>query len=187
MIQKIAVAAAILLTATIYGAIILTGHSSQPETPTPPEEPALPTPPQVATTTEEAAEPEPDILPEGVYCTDDCPLIDPDTVKLEVEEYFADAPVMVEIARCESRFRQFEVDGTPLKNDEGSSATGVLQIMASYHREDALNLGYDIDTLAGNLAYGRHLYDNKGTQPWNESKPCWSSAITANNRAISDV
>lgn len=193
MIEKTAVAASILLTAIIYGAFILTGHHSQPETPPPPEEPSILTPPEVvATTTEEAPEPEekePEApnLPEGVICTDDCPLIDPNVVREKVEEYFADLPVMVEIARCESRFRQYDEDGTVLKNEQGSSATGVLQIMASYHRKAASRLGYDIDTLEGNLAYGRHLYEQNGTRDWNASRYCWGSAIAAIPSRISEL
>src|SRR3990167_2446320 len=34
------------------------------------------------------------------------------TVEQYVREYFADAPIMAEVARCESRFKQFDNDGS---------------------------------------------------------------------------
>lgn len=98
------------------------------------------------------------------------------TVEEYVREYFADAPVMIEIARCESKFRQFNKDGSVLKNSLGSSATGMFQIMASIHEPVADKLGLDINTIQGNAAYARYLYDKQGTKPWQadpKSKNCW--------------
>lgn len=128
------------------------------------DEPAIPTAPESP-----IEEPEPiKELPEGVICTYDCPLIE-----VAVREHFKDVPVMIEIARCESTFRQFDKEGKPLKNP-GSTATGVMQLMASYHREPARNLGYDIDTLEGNIGYALVLYEQSGTVPWLASAKCWS-------------
>ena len=123
---------------------------------------------------------EPEPLPEGVICLDDCPLIE-----VAVRDHFADVGIMVEIARCESGFRQFDKEGKPLKNP-GSTATGVFQLMASYHREPASNLGMDIDTVEGNLAYADVLYRQSGTTPWLASFSCWGSANMAINGVISD-
>jgi hypothetical protein len=81
-------------------------------------------------------------------------------------------PVLREIARCESGFRQFDANGNPLKNP-GSSATGVFQIMYSLHHKAAKKRGWDIRTTKGNLAYAKHLYNTEGTAPWNASKHCW--------------
>lgn len=192
MIEKMAVAAAVLLTAIIYGAFITTGQISQPEMIPPTEEPSIPMPPKVATTTEEAQpepkEKEPEAeLPPGVICMEDCPLIDPEVVEEIVYMHFADAPIMVDIAKCESRFRQYEKDGTVLKNREGSSATGVFQIMASVHRKNAANLGYDINTLEGNIGYAQYLYELNGTRDWEASRLCWGSADMAMNNVISET
>lgn len=97
----------------------------------------------------------------------------PKSVEEYVREQFKDAPVMIDIARCESRFRQFDSHGKVLKNPT-SSAMGVFQIMASLHAEGAKkNLGHDIYSLEGNAAYARHLYEKQGTKPWNASKHCW--------------
>ena len=69
------------------------------------------------------------------------------SVEQYVREYFKDAPVMAEIARCESRFRQYDSAGRVLRNEQGSSAMGVFQIMASIHAASAKkNLGFDIYT-----------------------------------------
>jgi len=98
------------------------------------------------------------------------------TVQEYVQSYFADTPVMIKIASCESQFRQFDKDGTVLQNPK-SSAVGVFQIMASIHKELADKaLGLDIYTLQGNVAYAKALYADKGTQPWNASKACWSKS-----------
>jgi hypothetical protein len=48
-----------------------------------------------------------------------------------------------------------------------------MQINAHFHEDDAMELGYDIDTLEGNTAYGRYLYEKYGLRPWSASAPCW--------------
>jgi hypothetical protein len=99
------------------------------------------------------------------------------SVEQYVREYFKDAPVMAEIARCESRFRQYDSAGRVLRNEQGSSAMGVFQIMASIHAASAKkNLGFDIYTLEGNAAYARYLYERSGTRDWNASKACWGKS-----------
>jgi hypothetical protein len=101
------------------------------------------------------------------------------TVKEYVEIYFADEPVMIDIASCESHFRQFDKHGNVLKNSAGSSAVGIFQIMSSIHAKDAKNMGYDITTIDGNLGYAKYLYEAKGTAPWNASKACWDKKLLA--------
>lgn len=97
------------------------------------------------------------------------------TTEDAVRTYFADIPILQEVARCESRFRQYDSTGRPLRNMHGSSATGVMQIMSSVHRDTALHLGYDIDTLEGNMGYARYLYERNGTRDWNASRHCWGN------------
>lgn len=177
--------------------ILLMLPSKTVEVPPSDEEPSIPKPPEVlalpteATNTEQATTTDhiPDagnMVPDGdIICLDDCPLIDPNnppsspkSVEREVRDRFADASVMIEIARCESGFRQFNEAGEPLKNP-GSTATGVMQIMASLHRDSATKMGHDIDTLDGNLAYAEVLYETSGTTPWDASRDCWSGAKVA--------
>lgn len=89
-----------------------------------------------------------------------------------VRKMFRDTPILINIARCESGFNQYDEDGKILKNPK-SSAIGVMQIMSSLHRKEALRLGYNIQTLDGNLKYAKHLYEDEGTRPWNSSRKCW--------------
>lgn len=100
------------------------------------------------------------------------------TVEGYVREYFADIPELIAIAGCESHFRQFDKNGKVLKNG-GSTAIGVMQIMSSIHAEPAKKLGLDITTTEGNVAYARHLYEEKGLKPWNASKKCWGQNLPA--------
>jgi hypothetical protein len=93
-----------------------------------------------------------------------------------VRQVFADAPVMIEVAKCESHLKHFDEDRKVIKNHAGSSAVGVFQIMASIHAEDAKKMGYDIMTVEGNVQYARHLYETSGTKPWEADKAssgCW--------------
>lgn len=101
------------------------------------------------------------------------------TVQQYVQTYFADEPVMIAIAGCESHDRQYDADGNVLKNPR-SSAVGVFQIMASIHATSADdNFGLNINTLQGNAAYARYLYDKEGTAPWNNSKSCWGGSAAS--------
>jgi len=101
------------------------------------------------------------------------------TVEEYVRDYFADLPVMIAIAKCESQFRQTDKSGKLLKNTN-SSAIGVFQIMSSIHDANAeKNLGIDITTIEGNAAYARYLFEKSGTKPWNASKACWSKTQEA--------
>jgi hypothetical protein len=178
--------AVLLVLAILAATLILITPSSttyqQPEA-TPPDDdgpiPMAPFEPMIlATSTIEIEEPLPlpKKLPPGVNCLEDCPLIVPD-VEAVVRDHFRDNPIMVEIARCESTFKHWDTDGSVLMNRQGSSATGVMQLMASYHARPAEKMGLDITDLEGNLAYAEYLYDRQGTTPWNASRNCWGSAL----------
>lgn len=97
----------------------------------------------------------------------------PKTIQEIVEQEFKDIPIMIEIAKCESRYRQFDENGNVLKGKVDNRDTGVFQINKHYHLDTALKLGLDIYTLEGNMAYARYLYENEGSQPWNASSGCW--------------
>ncbi|PIT91506.1 hypothetical protein COU17_00010 [Candidatus Kaiserbacteria bacterium CG10_big_fil_rev_8_21_14_0_10_49_17] len=93
--------------------------------------------------------------------------------------YFADTPELIEIARCESRFRQYDADGNILRGEKNSRDIGVMQINEFYHLESAMKLGFDLYSLAGNMGYARYLYEKKGSQPWVSSKPCWGKRVAS--------
>ena len=96
-----------------------------------------------------------------------------DDVESRVRAYFADAPIMISIAKCESEFRQFGASGA-LHGGAGRAMVGVFQVHSDVHADFALSKGMDIYTLEGNLAYARYLYEREGTRPWLSSFPCWN-------------
>jgi hypothetical protein len=98
-------------------------------------------------------------------------------VEQEVREYFADIPVMVEIARCESTFRHTLEDGSVLRGVVDNRDLGVMQINTGYHQATADKLGLDLHDIQDNMAYARYLYEKQGTQPWNASSKCWNRAV----------
>lgn len=90
-----------------------------------------------------------------------------------IRKYFADIPIMIQIARCESTFRQLDRDGEIHRGRVNSADVGVMQINEYYHLDQSLAKNYDIYTIEGNTAYARDLYMREGTKPWNSSKACW--------------
>lgn len=92
-----------------------------------------------------------------------------------VKKYYAEDPILVKVARCESEFRQFDSKGNILRGLQNSDDVGVMQINEKYHLERAKKLGYDIYTLDGNLAYAKFLYHKEGVDPWSASAPCWKN------------
>lgn len=101
----------------------------------------------------------------------------PSATEMAVREYFKDIPVMVSIARCESRFRQTLADGSVLRGDRDRADMGVMQINSRYHNARALKLGLDLHMLEDNMTYARMLYEKEGTSPWNASAPCWNRTL----------
>ncbi|MDQ3089559.1 MAG: hypothetical protein M3Q24_00180 [bacterium] len=102
------------------------------------------------------------------------PMTDSKNVKIFVEKYFADIPIMIDVARCESRNRQFALDGTVIRGEVNNQDVGVMQINEKYHLETSKKLGYNIYTIEGNTSYARYLYNRQGAQPWMSSSPCWA-------------
>lgn len=99
------------------------------------------------------------------------------SVEEYVTEYFADIPAMIAIAQCESRFRQYDKDGTVLRGEQVNEDVGVMQVNETYHKKTADKLGYNLHTIEGNVGYARYLYEKEGTKPWNSSKKCWSHKV----------
>ena len=90
-----------------------------------------------------------------------------------VRQYFSDIPIMIQIAKCESRFRQLDAGGEVHRGEINNADVGVMQINEFYHLDTAEKGDYDIYTLEGNTKYARVLYEKYGTTPWNSSKACW--------------
>ncbi len=91
-----------------------------------------------------------------------------------VRAYWADIPLMAEVAWCESRFVHIDpATGGVKRGHLNASDLGVMQINEYYHGATARRMGLDLHELKDNLAYARFLYDQQGTRPWNASKNCW--------------
>ncbi len=102
----------------------------------------------------------------------------------EVRLYFKDTPIMAEVVKCESRFRQFETDGFVLRGKVNNKDVGLGQINEYYHSERAKKLGLDLHTVEGNLAYAKLLYEEEGTRPWKSSSPCWNKSEVAKAMSV---
>ena len=96
-----------------------------------------------------------------------------------VAKQYADEPILVDIARCESTFRQFDPNGNVMRGKANKGDVGVMQINEKYHAEDAAKLGYNIYTAEGNVAFAKYLYNKFGSDPWSSSSKCWSDAQLA--------
>src|SRR6185436_1863122 len=102
----------------------------------------------------------------------DTPAINPSRAEIEiiVSIVFSSAPDMIAVARCESTFRQFADSGNVFRGHD--HYIGIFQIDENLHRAPALAMGYDIDTVVGNILYAKYMYDHQGgTRPWLDCMP----------------
>ena len=104
-------------------------------------------------------------------------LVNQKDIEAKAKKYFKDDPILVEIARCESSFRQVDENGKVLVGKVNKGDIGIMQINKYYHAQKALELGFDLNTLEGNMGYAKYLYDKEGVKPWISSKPCWKEAL----------
>lgn len=95
------------------------------------------------------------------------------TIKEQVEAYFADIPMLVRVAECESHFRQYDENGEVFRGMVPQDV-GVMQINERYWGENAEKLGIDLYTTQGNMQYARYLYEKQGLRPWKASSACWT-------------
>lgn len=103
---------------------------------------------------------------------------DPKIMEKYLRQIYANDPILVEIARCESNFRQFDEHGNVILGVANKADVGVMQINEKYHAETADKLGLDLHTVQGNVAYAKYLYEKEGTKPWSASEKCWSIGDT---------
>ncbi len=99
------------------------------------------------------------------------------SVEAYIRDYFKDEPLLAEISKCESTFRQFDSNGNVIKGKVNDDDIGAMQINIFYHGETAKKLGYDVYTIDGNLGYAKWLYGKYGDAPWVHSSPCWSKYL----------
>jgi hypothetical protein len=84
---------------------------------------------------------------------------------------FSGAPDMITVAKCESGFKQFRADGSVVAGGSSGQYIGIFQIDKNIHATRAQGLGYDINTVGGNIDYARYLYSASGTNPWKGCLP----------------
>ncbi len=97
-----------------------------------------------------------------------------------VRTYFADTPILIRIAWCESEFHQTDpVTGKLIRGVVNPADVGVMQINEHYHGATATSMGIDLHDLYGNMKYARFLYREEGTAPWNASRACWQNPSLA--------
>lgn len=82
--------------------------------------------------------------------------------------------ILLKIAMCESKNKQFNEDGSVHMGVINPLDTGRFQINQKYHLENSKKLGMDIFTLEGNTDYALYLYKKNGTRDWDWSRDCWS-------------
>lgn len=97
------------------------------------------------------------------------------TAREIINSTFKDVPILIEVARCESNYQQFKPDGTVLHGIKDPDDTGVMQINAAYNGLEASRLGYNINTLEGNIEMALYMYRQNGLKPWTASESCWDS------------
>ncbi len=102
------------------------------------------------------------------------PITNPKNVEKFLNDYFADIPLLIKIAECESRNRHFNSKGEVLRGEKNSYDRGVMQINILYHEGTAEKLGLDVHDIDDNVAYARYLYEKQGAKPWMSSSACWA-------------
>ncbi len=109
---------------------------------------------------------------------------DREVLEKYIREHFADTPILIEIAKCESTITHFKESGEVIRGNKNKADVGVMQINEKYHLETSEKLGYDIHSVEGNVAYAKYLYKKFGSKPWKASSPCWKKAIAVINDTV---
>lgn len=134
----------------------------------------LPAIPSLVMPTDETADKTEEPAPREIKAEDYQPITDSKNIEKFITDYFADIPILVHIAKCESRFRHLNSSGTILKGVQNQSDRGVMQINLFYHAKTAEKMGLDVHNLDDNVAYARYLYEKEGAKPWMSSSRCWA-------------
>ena len=113
-------------------------------------------------------------VPKEVRAEDYQPITDSKNIERFINDYFADIPILAEIAKCESRYRHLNKSGAVLKGDRNSFDRGVMQINILYHAKTLERLELDVHDLDDNVQYARYLYEKEGAKPWMSSSSCWA-------------
>jgi hypothetical protein len=113
------------------------------------------------------------------------PIITSNVINIEpkpkeaIERHFkgTEASIMRAIAHCESGTRQYDEGNKPLKSKLGTDDVGIFQIHIPIWEKEAIKLGYDINTVEGNVLMAKHILNTQGHSAWKPSRDCWSKLI----------
>lgn len=123
------------------------------------------------------------VIPASIEATTTIDRSFPNSNPVSMEAYLrtrlTNEPILVDIARCESNFHQFDTNGDVVRGIINKGDVGVMQINEKYHADMAKKLGMDLYTLDGNIEYAKHLYHEQGVEPWSASSKCWSQGDLA--------
>jgi hypothetical protein len=90
-------------------------------------------------------------------------------------------PALIPVCTCESsqgthQPQQFDlITGEVLHGRIHYPDTGYCQINSEVWLNKANELGFNIDTLNGNIQMANWIYEQDGLKPWESSKACWGS------------
>jgi hypothetical protein len=93
------------------------------------------------------------------------PVIQPEEIEVK-QNNIELRPELWSICLCESGLKQFNDDGSILKGKVNQFDIGYCQINEMYWGNKAIELGFDIYTLDGNIAMSNWIYENYGTKYW---------------------
>jgi len=111
----------------------------------------------------------------ATYVPMETPSFSNDTVEGEIIAEFGLNSTMYRIAKCESRFHQFDASGEVLRGLVNPLDVGTYQINEKYWLEESLKLNYDVFTTRGNIDMARHILKVQGVNAWSASSKCWST------------
>lgn len=95
-----------------------------------------------------------------------------------LRSYFWDIPEMVEVASCESTFRNIQSELVD-RDGKPEESFGFFQIHGPTWHEVAMAHGlphYQTDAMQ-NALMARHMYEIEGLHPWRHSKDCWGPKV----------
>ncbi len=90
----------------------------------------------------------------------------------KIRAVFADVPLMMHVAKCESGLVHRE-NGELIQARDGSSSRGVFQVLMRIHGPQMQKMGLNPERTDHYLTYVRYLYDKQGLKPWQGSRHCW--------------
>lgn len=92
---------------------------------------------------------------------------------IEEDLVYKDFLRLRKIGYCESRWQQYDTDGSVLAGRVHPPDKGIFQINESVWGERIVEVGYDIESSEGNIDFAIWLYKQYGSKPWYPSKSCW--------------